>query len=61
MIKEKSQENVFAITLEDLQSEAKEKIGGEQTPTEILFAKTGLECGLLFNIRARQEFPPDGL
>lgn len=41
---------IFAITKEDLQYEAKEKIGRELTDEEILIAKKGLENGLLFDI-----------
>ncbi len=41
---------VFAITLEDLQRESKEKIGRELTEEEIYIAKKGLESGLLFGI-----------
>ena len=39
-------EIVFAITREDLQYEAKEKIGRELTDEEILIAKKGLEWGI---------------
>jgi hypothetical protein len=41
---------VFSITLEDLQSEALEKIGRTLTKEEILVAKKGLESGLLTDI-----------
>ena len=41
---------VFSITLEDLQSEALEKIGRTLTDEEILVAKKGLESGLLTDI-----------
>ncbi|MFA4851983.1 MAG: hypothetical protein WC599_05640 [Bacteroidales bacterium] len=41
---------VFAITEDDLQYEAKEKIGRELTDEEILIAKKGLEWGLNTNI-----------
>lgn len=41
---------VFSITLEDLQSEALEKIGRTLTEEEILVAKKGLESGLLTDI-----------
>ena len=41
---------VFAITIEDLQNEAREKIGRELTEEEIYIAKKGLENGLLFDI-----------
>jgi hypothetical protein len=37
---------IFAITLEDLQRESKEKIGRELTEEEIYIAKKGLESGL---------------
>ncbi|MCX6162313.1 MAG: hypothetical protein NTV87_13400 [Ignavibacteriae bacterium] len=50
MVKEKSQEYVFTITLEDLQSEAKEKIGRELTEDEIDIAKKGLHYGLMTGI-----------
>ena len=50
MRKENIQENVFAISLEDLQYEAKEKMGRELTKDEIEIAKKGLECGLLADI-----------
>jgi hypothetical protein len=43
-------EIVFAITKEDLQYEAKEKLGRELTEDEIYIAKKGLEMGLLFDI-----------
>jgi hypothetical protein len=43
-------EIVFAITKEDLQYEAIEKIGRKLTDEEILIAKKGLESGLLFDI-----------
>ena len=45
-----SNEIVFAITKEDLQYEAKEKIGRELTDEEIHIAKKGLEFGLLTDI-----------
>lgn len=41
---------VFAITLDDLQREALEKIGRILTDEEIDIAKKGLEFGLLTNI-----------
>ncbi len=41
---------VFAITLEDLQSESLENIGRILTDEEIYIAKKGLEFGLLTNI-----------
>lgn len=43
-------EIVFAITKEDLQYEAKEKLGRELTEDEIYIAKKGLEMGLLTDI-----------
>jgi len=42
--------NVFEISLEDLQFEAKEKLGRELNEEEILVAKKGLENGLLTSI-----------
>lgn len=45
-----SEEIIFAITKEDLQFEAKEKIGRELTDDEIEIAKKGLEFGLLSGI-----------
>lgn len=39
-------EIIFAITKEDLQYEAKEKIGRELTDEEILIAKKALEWGI---------------
>lgn len=46
------QENevVFVITKEDLQYEAKEKLGKELTEEEIEIAKKGLQFGLLTDI-----------
>ena len=41
---------VFAITLEDLQRESKEKTGRELTEEEIYIAKKGLEAGLSMGI-----------
>ncbi|HYF02274.1 MAG TPA: hypothetical protein VEC36_02780 [Patescibacteria group bacterium] len=41
---------VFAITVEDIQNEALEKIGRYLTEEEIFIAKKGLENGLLFDI-----------
>jgi hypothetical protein len=41
---------VFVITKEDLQFEAKKKIGRELTDEEIDIARTGLEWGLLTDI-----------
>lgn len=41
---------VFAITIDDLQYEATEKIGRTLTAEEIYIAKKGLENGLLFDI-----------
>jgi hypothetical protein len=43
-------ENIFAISIEDLQFEAKEKLRRELTEEEILVAKKGLENGLLTSI-----------
>ena len=45
-----NEELVFAITLEDLQYEAMEKLGRKLTEEEIYIAKKGLESGLLFDI-----------
>ena len=46
-------ENIlFAITTEDIQNEAKEKIGRELTLEELLIAKKGLESGLLTDIQS---------
>jgi len=42
--------NVFEISLEDLQFEAKEKLSRELNEEEILIAKKGLENGLLTSI-----------
>ncbi|MBI5892924.1 MAG: hypothetical protein HZB79_04630 [Deltaproteobacteria bacterium] len=41
---------LFVITREDVQYEAKEKLGRELTEDEIEIAKKGLECGLLTDI-----------
>lgn len=43
-------EIVFAITVEDLQNEANEKIGRKLNDDEIAVAKKGLEFGLLTDI-----------
>ena len=45
-----SKEYIFAISFEDLQYEAKEKIGRELAEEEIEIAKKGLEYGLLTDI-----------
>lgn len=45
-----SNEIIFAITKDDLQFEAIEKIGRELTDEEIHIAKKGLEWGLLTDI-----------
>lgn len=45
-----SNDIVFAITKNDLQYEAKEKIGRELTDEELQVAKKGLEFGLLTDI-----------
>jgi len=42
--------NIFAITLEDLQYESIERIGRKLTEKEIDIAKDGLEWGLLSSI-----------
>ncbi len=44
-------ENVFAISIDDLQFEAMEKLGRELNEEEIQIAKKGLEYGLLTNIQ----------
>lgn len=41
---------LFAITIGDVQNEAKEKLGRELTPEEILITKKGLDSGLLTDI-----------
>jgi hypothetical protein len=41
---------LFAITIGDVQNEAKEKLGRELTPEEILMTRKGLESGLLTDI-----------
>lgn len=41
---------LFAITIGDVQNEAKEKLGRELSQEEILIAKKGLEWGLLTDI-----------
>jgi hypothetical protein len=41
---------IFAITIEDLQEFAMDKIGRELTEEELNIAKKGLEWGLLTNI-----------
>ncbi len=41
---------LFSITEEDMQIEAKEKIGRELTDDEIQIAKNGLEWGILTGI-----------
>ena len=43
-------QNVFAISVEDLQYEAKVKLGRELTEEEIIIAKRGLQNGLLTSI-----------
>jgi len=43
-------QNVFAISVEDLQYEAKVKLGRELSEEEIIIAKRGLEYGLLTSI-----------
>ena len=43
-------EIAFAITVEDLQNEANEKIGRKLNDDEIAVAKKGLEFGLLTDI-----------
>jgi hypothetical protein len=42
----KNADIIFAITVEDLQYEAKEKIGRKLTDEEIEIAKKGLEYGI---------------
>jgi len=41
---------LFAITIGDVQNEAKEKLGRELTQEELLIAKKGLEWGLFTDI-----------
>lgn len=41
---------IFAITVEDIQHEAKNKIGRELNEDEIIIAKDGLEWGILTGI-----------
>ena len=41
---------IFSITEEDIQTEAKEKIGRKLTVDEIQIAKKGLESGILTGI-----------
>ncbi len=50
MVNYQDNEFVFAISLEDLQSEAIQKIGRELTDDEVEIAKKGLEYGLLTDI-----------
>lgn len=45
-------EVIFAITKEDLQFEAREKIGRELNDEEVLIARKGLESGLLTDINS---------
>lgn len=45
-----TKEIIFAITIEDLQYKAKEKIGRKLSNEEIEVAKKGLDAGLLFDI-----------
>lgn len=47
-----SEDILFAITTEDIQNEAREKIGRELSPEELLIAKKGLESGLLTDIQS---------
>lgn len=51
MINPSPESVLFAITINDIQTEAKEKIGRELTQEEILIAKKGLESGLLTDIQ----------
>ena len=50
MNKQNNSELVFAISLEELQFEAKERIGRELSEEEIEVAKKGLQYGLLTSI-----------
>ncbi|HEY0089901.1 MAG TPA: hypothetical protein VGB37_13715 [Candidatus Lokiarchaeia archaeon] len=43
-------ENVFTISISDLQQEAEERIGRGLSEEEILIAKKGLENGILTSI-----------
>ncbi|NMD15757.1 MAG: hypothetical protein GYA75_03015 [Bacteroidales bacterium] len=47
---EQSNEILFSITTEDVQSEAIEKLGRKLNEEEIKIAKKGLENALMFNI-----------
>ena len=47
---EQSNEIIFSITTEDVQSEAIEKLGRKLNEEEIKIAKKGLENALMFNI-----------
>jgi hypothetical protein len=49
-MEKKKDQIIFSIAVEDLQYEAKEKIGRELTEEEIQIAKKGLEFGLLTDI-----------
>ena len=50
MNNQNNSELVFAISLEELQFEAKERIGRELSDEEIEVAKKGLQYGLLTSI-----------
>jgi len=43
-------DNIFSITIKDLQNEAIEKIGRKLTEEEIDIAKDGFEWGLSFSL-----------
>jgi len=47
---EMKNEVLFAITINDIQYEAKAKLNRKLTPEELLIAKKRLESGLLFDI-----------
>jgi hypothetical protein len=50
MRKEHSKRIIFSITVEDIQHEARNKLGRTLTEDEIIVAKDGLEWGLLTDI-----------
>jgi len=52
MEKLKSSEIIFAISKEDLQNEALEKLGRELSEEEVQIAKKGLQSGLLTGINS---------
>ncbi len=46
----KNKENIFEISIDPVQSEAKEYIGRKLTNDELNSVKRGIEAGLLFDI-----------